>query len=67
MQSSERKCSFSTSLQCSKDKLAQVTKEFNTFLDIFQAYQKKKRRSGLNLIQRQTPADVLRCYHHLLP
>lgn len=44
MQSSERKCSFSTSLQCSKDKLAQVTKEFNTFLDIFQAYQEKKKK-----------------------
>ena len=51
MQSSERKCSFSTSLQCSKDKLAQVTKEFNTFLDIFQAYQKKKEGQDLILFK----------------
>lgn len=51
MQSSERKCSFSTSLQCSKDKLAQVTKEFNTFLDIFQAYQEKKKGQDLILFK----------------
>lgn len=49
---SERKCSFSTLLRCSKDKLAQVTKEFSTFLDIFQAYQKskKKKKKGQDLI-----------------